>query len=245
MAPPRTANSLITQALKKSGVLGQGQIASAEDMNDALLDLNQMLAQWRTQRWLVFRLATVSIVSTGAATYTVGLGGDFDVFRPAQLASGFFRQLTPTAGNSGLVDFPMFVIRSREDYNRIALKEMHSFPQAVYYDNTYPLGTLHVWPIVSTNFEIHLACLQNLDQIDSLTQVFDLPPEYDAAITWNLAARLRPSYQLPPDPTVTAMAKVALNVIRNATDQVPLAQIDPALLGINSAHYNMYSDSIT
>lgn len=243
MAPPRTANSLITQALKKSGVLGQGQVGSAEDFNDALLDLNQMLAQWRTQRWLVYRLADVSLVSTGAQTYTVGIGGDFNVQRPAQIASGFFRQLNPTAGPSGLVDFPMGIIRSREDYNLIALKQMPAFPQLVYYDNTYPLGTLHVWPIVSTNFEIHIACLQDLEQFDSLTQVVNLPPEYDAALMWNLAARLRPSYQLDSDRTVTAMAKVALNVIRNATDQVPLAKIDPALLGIGGAHYDMYSDT--
>lgn len=243
MAPPRTANSLITQALKKSGVLGQGQVGSAEDFNDALLDLNQMLAQWRTQRWLVYRLADVSLVSTGAQTYTVGIGGDFNIQRPAQIASGFFRQLNPTAGPSGLVDFPMGIIRSREDYNLIALKQMPSFPQLVYYDNTYPLGTLHVWPIVSTSFEIHIACLQDLEQIGSLTQIINLPPEYDAALMWNLAARLRPSYQLDPDKTVTAMAKVALNVIRNATDQVPLAQIDPALLGIGGVRYDMYSDT--
>lgn len=243
MAPPRTANAIITQALKKSGVLGQGQIASAEDMNDALLDLNQMLAQWRTQRWLVFRLADVSVVSTGAQTYTVGLGGNFNIQRPAQIASGFFRQLSPTAGPVGYVDYQMIIIRSREDYNRIALKQMPAFPQMIYYDNTYPLGTLHVWPIVSTNFEIHIACLQDLEQFDSLTQVINLPPEYDAALMWNLAARLRPSYQLDSDKTVTAMAKVALNVIRNATDQVPLAQIDPALTGTNGARYDMYSDT--
>lgn len=243
MAPPRTANSLITQALKVSGVLGQGQIASAEDMNDALQHMNQMLAQWRTQRWLVYRLADVSKVSTGAQSYTVGPGGDFNVARPEQIASGFFRQLNPTAGTSGLVDFNMSIIRSRQDYNSIALKQMPSFPQAVFYDNTYPLGTLLLWPVPNTNFEIHISVLQDLEQIDSLIQVINLPMQYDAALMWNLAARLRPSYQLPPDQTVTAMAKVALNVIRNATDQVPLAQIDPALTGIGGARYDMYSDT--
>lgn len=243
MAPPRTANSLITQALKVSGVLGQGQIASAEDMNDALQHMNQMIAQWRTQRWLVYRLAEAVKVSTGAQSYTVGLGGDFNIQRPEQLASGFFRQLNPSAGTSGLVDFPMYIIPSREDYNRIALKQMPSFPQAVFYDNTYPLGRLIMWPVVSTNFEIHISCLENLEQIDSLIQVINLPPEYDAALMWNLAARLRPSYQLPPDQTVTAMAKVALNVIRNATNQVPLARIDPSLTGINGVRYDMYSDT--
>lgn len=243
MPPPRTANSLITQALKVSGVLGQGQIASAEDMNDALQHMNQMIAQWRTQRWLVYRLTDTSKVSTGAQSYTVGPGGDFNIARPEQIASGFFRQLNPSAGTSGLVDFNMSIIRSRQDYNSIALKQMPSFPQAVFYDNTYPLGTLLMWPVPNANFEIHISILQDLAQIDSLIQVINLPMQYDAALMWNLAVRLRPAYQLDDDKTVTAMAKVALNVIRNATDQVPLAQIDPALTGVGGSRYDMYSDT--
>ena len=61
-----TAGSIINLALKMAGVLGVGQTASAEDSNDALTLLNQMLAQWQRQRWLVYSLDDVSFTATGA-----------------------------------------------------------------------------------------------------------------------------------------------------------------------------------
>ena len=48
-----TVGDLITLALKDSGVLGAGQTALAEDMNDALSRLNMMLGQWNRRRWLI------------------------------------------------------------------------------------------------------------------------------------------------------------------------------------------------
>ncbi len=37
--------------------------------------MNMMLAQWQRKRWLVYSLDDVSFAPTGAASYTVGVGG--------------------------------------------------------------------------------------------------------------------------------------------------------------------------
>ena len=47
-----TVNDVITEGLKKSGVLGDGQAMSGGDMVSALSDFNDMIGQWNSQRWL-------------------------------------------------------------------------------------------------------------------------------------------------------------------------------------------------
>src|SRR4051794_34315922 len=112
-----TVGDLIGRALRKSGALGTGQNATAEDLSDALADLNDMLAQWQRKRWLVYHLVDVSKVSTGATSYTVGSGGDFNVTRPDQIAAAFVRQLIPASPT--LVDQPLDVLHAREDWNQV------------------------------------------------------------------------------------------------------------------------------
>lgn len=235
-----TPAQIIAQALKKAGVLGLGQTASAEDTNDAFIDLNQMVAQWRRKRWLVYHLIDTSFVSTGAVSYTVGPGGNFNVARPDRLEAAFVRQLVPSGVNR--IDFPLSILQAREDYNRIPLKTMGTLPQCIFYDSAYPLGVVYPWPVPQASiYEIHLTLKADIPAFETLVEEIELPPEYEAALTWNLAARLRPSYQLPPDIQVTALALSALNVIRGANTQIPRL-VMPSALRQPGSRYNIYND---
>lgn len=88
-----TPVELINLALKQAGVLGVGQTASAEDTNDAFRLLNMMLAQWSLKRNIVYRITDTAFAATGAETYTVGPGGDFNMPRPSKLVGAYCRQL--------------------------------------------------------------------------------------------------------------------------------------------------------
>lgn len=235
-----TPQDIVTQALKKSGVLGVGQTALAEDINDGFTDLNDMLAQWRRKRWLVYHLVTMSFTSTGAQSYTIGPGGNFNVAeRPDKIDSAFFRQLNTTSPNQ--VDYPLKIIDAREDYNRITLKGLVTFPEYLFYDSAYPTGLLYPWPVIQSGlYELFITIKEQLTAFTGLSQSIVLPPEYMAALKWNLAARLRPSYQMPPDPSVVALAKDSLNVIRNANAQIPTLKMPAALT--RRGIYNIYSD---
>jgi|ERR1700742_217021 len=236
-----TPQDIITQALKKSGILGVGQTAQYEDLNDAFQDLNDMLAQWQRQRWLIWHLVTTGITSTGAQSYTVGPGGDFDIARPDRIESAFLRQIITTQPNE--VDYPLDIIEAREDYNRIALKTLGTFPRYVFYDAAYPIGVLYPWPIPQANtYQVFISTKASLTQFTALNQDIVLPPEYIAALKWNLAVRLRPSYQLPEDPQITALAYSSLNIIRNANAQVPRLAMPDDL--VKNGNYNIYSDQI-
>jgi hypothetical protein len=238
-----TFGDLVKLALKDSGVLGQGQSASPEDVNDAWYRTNMMIAQWARKRWLIYHLVDVFFGSTGAQSYSVGPGGDFNVtYRPDRLEAAFFRQTVQSEPSQ--VDYPLELIEARETYNNIALKRLNSFPSYVFYDSAYPLGFIFPWPIPEANiYEIHLSLKEILNKFTTLSyDMSGLPAEYEAVIFYNLCARLRPAYQLPPDPTITAMAKDALNVLRGANTQIPRLNMPTDL--IRPGIYNPYSDQI-
>lgn len=218
--PFTTPQALITFALKAAGVLGVGQSALPEDNNDAFDVLNGMLAVWNTKRWLIWHLIDAPLATTGAQTYTVGPGGDFNVPRPDRLEAAFFRQFVNNVPNQ--VDFPLEILQSREDYNDIALKTLTTWPLFVFYDSAFPIGTLYVWPIPQSGlFEVHLTLKETLTQFTALNETINLPPEYAEAIWTNLCIRLAPIYQFSVRPEVLGLAKAAISAISVANSQIP------------------------
>src|ERR1035437_6867747 len=241
-----SAADIVRLALKDAGVLGVGQTASAEDTNDVFDTLNLMLAQWSIKRWLVFHELDMSVVSTGAVSYTVGPGGDINTGsaqRPDHLENGcFFRQLI-TASSPNQIDYPLSILESREDYSRIGLKQLSSIPQYIFYDRTMPLGSIYPWPVPSAvRYEIHIAVKDQLQQFANLADTISLPNQYKAALRYNLGATIRPLYQMPPDPSLTVLAMTSLNAIKNSNAAIPRLRI-PVRIG-RGGIYNPYSNRI-
>lgn len=241
-----SAADIVRLALKDAGVLGVGQTANAEDTNDVFDTLNSMLAQWSIKRWLVFHLLDLSVVSTGAISYTVGPGGNIDtgsVQRPDRLEDGcFFRQLV-SSSTPNQIDYPLQILESREDYSRISLKQLSTFPSYIFYDPAMPLGSIYPWPVPNpTYYEIHIAVKDQLQQFANLADTINLPNQYYAALRYNLGATIRPLYQMPPDPTLTALALTSLNIIRNSNAQVPRLRMPTGLT--RGGLYNPFSDRL-
>lgn len=234
-----TPQQLITLALKKIGVLAAGQTPLADDIADAFAELNLMLAEWNSQRWMVYHLITQSIASTGAQSYTIGPGADINVpLRPNNIESAFFRQnnITPLSP-----DYPLQIVAAREDYNRLRLKSLTAFPQYLFYDSDWPVGTLYPWPLMMGGlYTLFISYKDTLASIETTSGNISLPPQYYAAILYNLAARLRPSYQLPVDQTVAAMAAATLNVVRGQNAQVRTLRMPGTLT--RGGVYNPYTD---
>jgi len=237
-----TPADLINLALLDSGIIGQGQSASGEDVNNAFTRLNMMMAQWNRKRWLVYALVDTAKVSTGAQSYTIGIGGDFNIARPDRLEDGNYVRIL-TSGVTQQTDYPLKLINSHEDYNQIIIKSMGTFPQAVFYDSQYPLGVLRFWPVSqAAAYELHILTKTPLSGFATLADPVNLPDEYQAVILYNLQVRLRAAYRLPPDEVIIGLAKDALNVIRNANTQIPSLRMPAAILN-KSQPYNIYSDT--
>jgi hypothetical protein len=236
-----TVNDFLTLALIDAGILGQGQIAQAEDLNNAFTRVNWIISQWNRRRWLLYNLTDVSVVTTGAESYTIGPGQNFNTPRPDRLEDGsFLRQLNTSGGQQ--VDYPLQLLSSHEDYNRIRLKTMGTWPSIIFYDSNWPTGTIFAWPVPASGlYELHILVKHQLTAFTSLTQTINLPPEYEVALSYNLQVRLRVAYRMPADPAMVQLAKDGLNVIRGANIQVPSMKMPPAVIGAQRS-YNVYSD---
>ena len=260
-----TAGDICKTALRECGAFGVGQTPQAEDISDAQARLQWMLQEWERSRWLVYHLVDLSIVSTGALSYSIGPGGDIDTeipsgpfnnqfnsqfgngqgtsVRPARIESAFFRQLTETYPNQ--IDYSLTVLQSREDYNNIALKSLQTFPQYIWYNSAWPLGQIYPWPVLQPFiYELHVSIMAQLPpSFLTLSAKLSIPFEYFNAMVTNLALRLRPKYTIPtyPGDPLPGIARGALAGIRSNNAQIAKLAM-PANL-ISTGKYNIFSDT--
>ncbi|HEX3574569.1 MAG TPA: hypothetical protein VHU42_08225 [Rhodopila sp.] len=127
----------------------------------------------------------------------------------------------PPVVPSGALDFPLAVVDAREDFNQICLKSLTTFPTAAFYESSWPLGVLHVWPVPPAGiYELHIATKAPLPSFANLTDPIGLPPEYMSGLLYTLANELAMNYGLQPSPAVVGRMRAAMNVIRMANAQI-------------------------
>jgi hypothetical protein len=240
-----TGLDIVNQALKKAGIIGIGNTASADDFQDALADLNDLITQWATKRWMVWSLLDLGFIADGNTNgYTVGPGGNYPVTpRPDHVEAAYVRQLQASPGLP--VDTPLVVIQSREDYSRLSLKKNFiSFPQYVFLDTAYPTALLFCYPWPNPNiYEIHIL-LKNVMPVIALDTVLDTwPAHYLPAMKFNLAQRLRQGYGkgAKPDPALDKLAADSLSTVKESNLQIPQLVMPPSLVRTSSG-YNILSD---
>lgn len=242
----QTVGNLIALAMKLSGAIGDGQTASAEQTQDAFALLNAMLATWNTDRYLVYALQDLAFTSTGAVSYTIGAGQNFNIARPTDIAGAYVRQFAVNGATSYPVDFPCQIIKSYEDYSKITIKNLPSLARCTFYDSAYPVGNVYFWPVpLPIQYECHVLVKTPLVAFTGLTETLSLPPSYTDAVIYNLAVRLGAYFQLPPRDDLVAIAKSSANILRNSNAQVPRLSIDSTLYGNNGGNgwYNIFSDN--
>lgn len=219
---------IISLAMRTSGVLGVGQTPLAQDLTDCQNLLTLIMQQWRQKRWLVFRLDNVTFpITLWQPSYSVGPSNattppDVVVtgnYRPANIQSCYLRQLVGSGPNSFPVDFPMRILRSRQEFDAIRLKSLGSWPSLVYYDPTIPAGQLYIWPIpIQQIFELYIGFQQAIDMAAEGTQTVELttllPAETQLALMYQLALQVCIAWKLPPDQELAAAARASVNTLR-------------------------------
>lgn len=240
-------SDLISLSMRTAGVLGVGQVALPEDLQDCSTVLTLLMQQWRQKRWLVFRLNWEIVpLIMGKGEYTVGVEPTNDIvtdgdFRPANIQSCYLRLETGPGPNSFPVDFPMQILHARQHYDRIRLKTLQSWPSTVYYDPIVPDATLYVWPIpVQTNFALYIAWQQAIDFVSeepSDPELTDtLPAETQLALLYAMSELNIINYKLPPDPGISAAARSALNVLRMTNFALQPLQMPKTLAARRRSH---------
>lgn len=200
-----TARDLIKDALRKIHVLGKGQSLESDEANDALRLLNSMLSMWSVQGDLVYVSSKETFPLTGAGTYTIGAGLDFNTIAPLRITGAYI--------TSGTIDYPLHAIDDSE-YSSIAQKTISSsIPEYFYYDGN-PTAKIYLYPVDSGATSITINSVKPLTSFTTLDTAYDMPAEYEIAIVYNLAVLIAPEYEKEPSFTVTKTAVEALNAVQ-------------------------------
>ena len=207
-----TVQQLIDGALRLIGVIASGETPSAQESNDALGALNQMLLSWSAAGVPVYQVSRDTLSLTGAASYTIGPSGAIPTARPVKLKSAQV--------SSGGVSVDVEIVTA-ERWTRFKDRTLTGkFASELYYDGGFPLGTIALWPAPVTGGTLELYSLKPLTAFTSLSDTINLPPGYEHALRFALASVLAPEYGATMSPDATANAQQAMTSIGTLNTQV-------------------------
>jgi hypothetical protein len=232
----QTAQSIIQSALRKITAFQSGDQLAAMDANDGLEVLNDLLDSLAVQRAYVFSsIETIVDFSPLDYQYTIGPGGVFSVdtsgnpiARPNRITAGFTR----LSSQAGGIDFPLEVTMDQKRYNDLTLKNVPGpWPIALYYNPTFPLGTLYFYPNPASAAELHLWIDQIVQSFATLNTAVSLPPGYSRALKWLLAKEICSEYGYPITEAIKEQTEDAVNAIKTLNRlPVPVSKYDPSLM---------------
>lgn len=230
-----TVRDLIKGALRPIGVLASGETLSAEDQADALSVLNNMIESWSIEGLSIPYITREEFTLTSNdGSYTIGSSGDFNTTRPIRIEKAKIedQSQSPTA------EYPLDIITSKE-WADIITKDLSSdFPQKLYYESTYPLGTIKLYPVPSTANKLVLYTEKALTAFASANTSVLLPEGYFEALRLNLAVRIAPEYGKEASSTVIGLALEAKANVKRKNIKPSYLQADFMIRG--SKHYNIY-----
>jgi len=203
-----TALGIITSAMRKAGILVKTESPSADEAQDGLEMLNDLIASNANEGLFVYARTLESFpLSGGVADYTIGTGGTFNTARPILIVSAYVRIAT--------VDYPLTIIQD-EDYADISIKSIGSIPYYLNYTNAYPLATIKLYPVPSAGWTLYLLSEKQLTEF-TLNQTVSLPPGWDRYLKNQLAIEMAPEYgQQVPAETVEIASKAMAAIKRGA-----------------------------
>jgi len=206
-----TARDIIKRSLQKIGALVKNEEPSADEANDGLNSLNALLDSWGNDSLNIYARTWESFTMTGASSYTIGTGGNFNTVRPSNIVSAYAR--------SGSIDYQMIVIDD-EAYNSISYKSLDGIPEFLNYSNSYPLSIIRPYPIGSSSYALYLLTEKPLTSFTTLDTELSMPPGVERALIYNLALELAPEYSQKPDAYIVKIASESLGLIRTKVAQV-------------------------
>lgn len=114
---------------------------------------------------------------------------------------------------------PLLIVGGNE-YKMLSNKDQEGTPNQIYYDKTLNNGTLYVYPEPEdVKSYIKMTVRFPIQNLDSLTNDFEVGVEWYEAIAWNLALRLFPKYGKPIDPMIKIQAQEFLELAINSDSE--------------------------
>lgn len=182
-----TARDLIKGSLRLLGVIASGETPTAAEVADGLSALNDMIDSWSNDGFHIFEEKREEFTLTAnQQTYTIGSSGNFDTERPQIIKSAKIKD------SNNEIRLDMY---NQEQWASIGVKDLLStIPQVLYYNLSYPLGEINIWPKPSQANTLVLYSLKPLTRSASADTTISMPPGSLRALRYNLAVELAPEY---------------------------------------------------
>jgi len=218
------AQAIINRAMRLIGALSSGESPSSAESSDGLTALNAMLESWQLDRLTVFSFQdkTFTLVASDGSI-TLGAAGNITT-RPDRIELVYITEDS--------TDYPVKMVTSGEWYS-IASKTVESdIPEYGYYEPSYPLGILNLWPVPSAANTLHVIMWTPFTAFSALSTTVSLPPGYERAMAYNLAIDIAPEYEKKVSEEVAKIANDSLAAIRRGNNRPMEAGTDlPFLIG--------------
>ncbi len=165
--------------------------------------------------------------SPGAQQIGYTIPGDFKMDRPLRITNAFTRIYTQGSG----LDYPIEIVDQKR-YVDIGFKAIQApWPIVVWYNPTFPLGTLFFYQNPSGSAELHLYSDTLLTDLPSLTTEISLPQGYSRFLKRKLARELAPEYGAIWTQQQEKLAKEAEDYVKSLNSvPTPVANYDPELI---------------
>ena len=223
-----TAQTLIKASLRAINAIASGETPTAPEMQDSLEALQMMLRSWSAENIMVYSISQDTLTMTGAASYTIGSGGDCDTTWPETIIGAVVD-----------TDYLLNMI-GEACYRSLKRSTPGSTAGYLYYNPAYPLGVLYPWPTGGSSMVID--SLKALTDPATITTSVAFPTAYDAAIKWNLALALAPEFGANPSPLIIQWARDSKKVLENKNMAAMINAVDLSHVGRRGGNYDIDGD---
>lgn len=202
-----TRDQLLTAALRKLGVIAEGQTPSAANLADGQIAINAAIGQLRGLGMPLWARSEYTFTPT-TNSYTIGTGMVLNTVFPVRLLQAF-----RTENNSKI---PM-ELEARQDFN-ILPTTPDSLPIKVNYQPFVNYGVVSLWPTpAATNTStVTLVYQRPFQYFTSGGETADFPEEWLLPLIYTTAVLLAPEWGIPLADR-TALKSEAKDYIETAT----------------------------
>ena len=223
-----TARNLISRAFRTLGLIKPGDAMPEADYAEALAEMNSIMESLSNSADFAFCSSQAHLILSGQQTVTIGPTGDIVAARPIKVE-------TAVVDRNGIT-YPVKVI-DNERYDPITYKALAGAnPQAIYYEATYPNGTVYCYPL-STGCTLKMRVLNSVKQFASTSVQIDMPEGYEDAIMLALAIRMAPGYGKQVSQDTKQAARRAMNAIKVTNQVVPTMDLPDAVMGRSGSSF--------
>jgi len=220
-----TALALITNSMRKLGVIATGETPTAAEAADGLAALGDVIESYNIEAMSVWESAAQAFTLTpGTAAYTIGPSGTLVTSAPRPV------EIEGVYGSFDGVDYRV-APWTYDQYMAATVKATSTlYPLRYAYLNDYPDGRLFLWPTPAQAITLNVDYSVQIPALTDLTNVMAFPPGYIRALQWELAAELAADYGVQMDATQMAGVRASKAALRKSNRTPSVSRLDVSLL---------------